>query len=189
MNKILAARQLVYDEFHRSAGPNFFFKAANEDSFVACYTSMFLIADTGESIDVHRRRDFSPDPLASYLEFWGVMQAVIIQQDAIGELHKAVVGNAPVAAAAGSAWRALRELRIQCAGHPANRSQGVPAPQRSFMGRMPRTYQRVQYETWDAHTQSRTHPIVNLGQMLDDYDVEASSLLISVLQAMKVQWP
>jgi len=188
VHQILAARQRIYDEFQRSAGPRFFFKAGNNDRFAAYYTSMFLIADTGESLMAHRQEDFSSDPYASYLEFWGVMQAIIIQQDSIRELHKAIIATSLVIPRP-SAWWQLRELRIQSAGHPANRSRGVRAPQRTFMGRMPRSYSHVQYELWDAHTGKTTHPTVDLGQILDNYDLQASGFLAGILQSMRAQWP
>jgi hypothetical protein len=189
MHQILAARDQIYDEFQRSAGPKYFFASAPEDQFVAYYTSMFLIADTGEAMLDHRKRDFSHDPYQSYLEFWGVMQAVVIQQDAIKELYKAMIEGRPPVLAPGSAWEQLRSLRIQCAGHPANRSLHVPAPQRSFMSRLPRSYARVTYETWDAHGRTRSHPVVDLGRIFDEYDVEASRLLTTILSAMKAKWP
>src|SRR5262249_21112169 len=107
---------------------------------------------------------------------------------AIRELHKAIVGSS-VVVSRGSAWHQLREFRILSAGHPANRSIGVPAPQRTFMGRTGRSYSSVQYELWNAQTGAVSHPVVDLGQMLDDYDVEASAILATILAAMQAQWP
>jgi hypothetical protein len=149
---------------------------------------MFLIQDTGETLLAHREKDFSKDAYESYLEFWGVMQATVIQQDAISELYKAIVGMPPKIPQ-GSAWRELREFRIISAGHPANRTSGLPAPQRSFMGRTGRDCARVQYEIWDAHTRTLKHPVVNLGQMLDRYDQQVEAVLMDVLRSMKAQWP
>jgi hypothetical protein len=188
MQHILAARDQIYNEFQRSAGPKHFFKTGQDDRYAAYYTSMFLIQDTAESLSVHRKQEFSRDPHISYLEFWGVMQAVIIQQNAIGELYRSVVATA-LNVPRPTPWSTLRDFRIQSAGHPANRTRGVPAAQRSFMGRMSRDYAHVQYELWDASTNRVTHPTVNLGQMLDEYDVQAAGVLADVLQSMKQQWP
>lgn len=57
------------------------------------------------------------------------------------------------------------------------------------MTRLHRTYASVRYETWDAHTGTRSHPVVDLGQMLDAYDLEASRVLTTVLNTMKAKWP
>src|SRR5208283_2330368 len=76
MNRILAVRSKIYDQFHGSkAGPEHFFKDENAEAFAAYYTSMYLIQDTGESVAAHMKRGFSSDPWSAYIEFWGVMQA------------------------------------------------------------------------------------------------------------------
>lgn len=189
MKQLLNVRTAVYDQFHRSsAGPAFFFRSENADAYAAYYTSMYLIQDTGEAVLTHMARGFAPDPLQAYLEFWGVMQAIDIQQDAIFQVHEAVVGGPPTIQS-GSAWAQLRDTRHLCAGHPAKRAHGVPAPQRTFMGRGFGTYDRIQYELWDASTGQTAHPVFNLRQMINRYDAEASAVLGGVLSAMKSRWP
>ncbi|HZS63679.1 MAG TPA: hypothetical protein VFA53_04175 [Xanthobacteraceae bacterium] len=185
MMQVLNVRTAIYDQFHgSSAGPAFFFRSENADAYAAYYTSMYLIQDTGEAVLTHMAKGFSPDPVQAYLEFWGVMQAIDIQQDAIFQ----VVGSVP-AIQSGSAWAQLRDTRHLCAGHPANRNHGVPAPQRTFMGRGFGSYDRIQYELWDASTGQITHPVFDLRQMIDHYDSEASTVLGGVLSAMKSKWP
>ena len=76
------------------------------------YTSKYLIQDTAKSIGVHMATGFSGKPHAAYIEFWGVMQALVIQQDAIVELHKSICEMAPVLAKA-SPWFDIRDLRQQ----------------------------------------------------------------------------
>lgn len=189
MNQLLAVRTAIYDHFHSSsAGSAFFFRPENADAYAAYYTSMYLMQDTGEAVLSHMARGFSPDPMQAYLEFWGVMQALDIQQDAIFQTHEAVVGSAPKIQT-GSAWAQLRDVRHLCAGHPANRRHGVPAPQRTFMGRSFGNYDRIQYELWDASAGQTTHPVFDLRQMIDGYDGEASAVLNDVLSAMKSKWP
>ena len=143
-----------------SAGPAYFFTSANAAPYAAYYTSMYLIQDTGEAILPDMHRGFSPDPMLAYIEFWGVMQAICIQQDAIFELHDAVVGTTPKIGPS-SHWAILRDVRNLCAGHPANRSHKVPT-QRAFMGRNFGTYSNITYEVWDARTQQPSHPTFNL---------------------------
>jgi hypothetical protein len=187
VNRILNVRSAIYDQFHGSSSAltNLSQRA---DDFAAYYTSMYLIQDTGEAVQKHMSSDFSSDPWSAYLEFWGVMQAIIIQQDAISELHRVVIGVLP-ANKPNSAWFQLREKRNICAGHPVRRTHGVPATQRAFMGRSFGNYNKIIYELWDASTQEPTHPSFNLRRMLDGYDKEASQFLSSVLVSMKAQWP
>jgi hypothetical protein len=189
MMQLLKIHTAIYDQFHgSSAGPAFFFRSENADAYAAYYTSMYLIQDTGEAVLTHMAGDFSPDPMQAYLEFWGVMQAIDIQQDAIFQMHEAVVGSTPKIQR-GTSWLQLRDIRHLCAGHPANRTHDVPAPQRTFMGRSFGNYDGIRYELWDASTGQTTHPVINLRQMIDRYDTEASAVLNGVLSAMKSKWP
>jgi len=113
------------------------------------------------------------------------MQAINIQQDAICELHEAVVGYRPANARIGPAWKELREKRILCAGHPANHSFRVPGTQRTYMGRRFGNYNRIHFSLWDAHTGKATHPSFNLRRLIEDYDKEACSILNAVLKKMR----
>jgi hypothetical protein len=188
MKKILTTRGQIYDQFHGSqAGPAHFFLNENADAYAAYYTSMYLIQDTGEAVWTHMEGDFSKDPMRGYLEFWGVMQAIEIQQDAIFQLHRAVVGDLPTISG-GSAWAKLRETRHLCAGHPANRTHGVLAPQRTF-GRSFGNYSQIRDELWDARSGKTTHPVFDLRKMIVDYDTEGSGILGDVLTIMKSRWP
>lgn len=187
--KLLDVRSEIYDQFHGSSiGPGYFFLPENADSYAAYYTSMYLIQDTGESVMTHMDKGFSSNAMSAYLEFWGVMQAISIQQDAICELHKAVIGSVPSVQSSWS-WSKLRETRHRLAGHPAKRTHGVPGTQRAFMGRSFGSYEDIQYELWDASTGQTTHPTINLRQMIIDYDKEANIILSNVLSDMKSRWP
>jgi hypothetical protein len=188
VDTVLKIRSAIYDQFHRSsAGPDYFFKNAHADEYAAYYTSMYLIQDTGEAVWTHMRRGFSADPMAAYLEFWGVMQAVVIQQDAIKELYNAIVGSFPDTTTL--SWQAIRDMRNLCAGHPAKRSVGVPKTQRAFMGRDFGDYPNIQYELWEDGSARPTHPSFNLHQMIENYEPEAAQMLGGVLAALKTRWP
>ena len=67
-------------------------------------------------------RGFSSDPWLAYIEFWGVMQAIFIQQDAIKEIYEAVIGS-KLQISKQSGWWKVREIRNLCAGHPGKTRQ------------------------------------------------------------------
>lgn len=183
MDKLLAVLSKISERFQRSnAGPEHFFK--DKEANAAYYTSMFLIQDTGESVACHMKRGFSSVPSSAYIEFWGVMQAIFIQQDAICELHKAIVGPPPQIQK-GPNWSAIRDIRNTCAGHPAHSN----ATQRTFLGRRFGTYAGITYELWDAKTQQSTYPTFNLAAMIKAYDAEAAIILNTVFDALKTKWP
>lgn len=190
MEKTLEARSNIYDHFHHSnAGPDHFFKDDNREAYAAYYTAMYLIQDTGESVYSHMKRGFSSDPMLAYVEFWGVMQAIEIQQDAIKELYGAVVGERLIITNE-SHWAKVRNIRNLCAGHPAKRDRGVRAIQRTFMSRSFGDYNRIQYELWDASAPELTsHPAFNFAAMINAYDAEAASVLNKLLSNMASRWP
>jgi hypothetical protein len=189
MDHILAVHSKIYDQFHGSkAYDDHFSKKECAAEYAAYYTSMYLIQDTGESVSMHMKRGFLSN-LVSYIEFWGIMQAIIIQQDAIKELHEAVIGPKPtIRPESESAWMKIRNLRNLCAGHPAKRTKRVPTVHRTFMGRSFGNYDGLRYELWDAHTKQRSYPIVNLRAMIQRYDTEAAEILNNVLRELETKW-
>jgi hypothetical protein len=158
----------------------------SDDAFAAFYTSKYLIQDTAEAVAAHLGRGFSKDPMAAYLEFWGVMQAIVIQPEAVCELYWSVLGEIPATQSAPS-WGALKDLRNRCAGHPAKKTKknAKGASMRSFMGRGRWTYERVMYEQYDSATGELTHPTFDLKALIQSYDAEAASVLGTVLAEMK----
>ncbi len=190
MDQILAIRSNIYDQFHGSeAGPKHFFKDGHAAEFAAYYTAMYLIQDTGESVWAHMKRGFSSDPHLAYIEFWGVMQAIFIQQDAIKELYEVVTGSKPQIAKT-SDWMKIRDIRNLCGGHPSKRTQGVPATQRAFMGRHFGQYNNIQYELWDALAPRQpSHPVFNLSAMIKAYDAQGAQILHTVFCELAKKWP
>jgi hypothetical protein len=60
MDRILAVRSNIYDQFHGSdAGHEYFFKDEHAEAYATYYTAMYLIQDTGESVKSHMERGFS----------------------------------------------------------------------------------------------------------------------------------
>ena len=199
MNQLLETRQKIYDYFHSNdACQEFFFNNAREERYAAYYTSMYLISNTAESLWVHRQKGFSEDPHEAYIEFWGVMQAIIIQQDSIGELYWAI-NNQKLNWNDLKAWKKIRELRHICAGHPAKKDRPANKPlKRTFMGRSFGDYSSFHYEQWEMPASTKkennplenvSHPEIELGNLIDEYSGEATNKLIDILDSMKKQWP
>jgi len=186
MDKIQELRTRIYDQFQNStAGWNHFFLEENRDVYAAYYTSMYLVQDTAEALYAHMAQGFSSNPMTAYIEFWGVMQATFIQQDAISELHLAIVGSKLVVGKS-TPWQQLREARNLCAGHPANKANGA---QRTFMGRSFGNYKAIKYEMYDVKMRTTSHPSFNLSAIIEAYDTQAGAILENVLIAMKTRWP
>ena len=185
MDSIGTACNKIYDFFH---GNNACFGeiTSNDNRFAAYYNSMYLLQDSTESLRVHRKRGFSGDPHLGYIEFWGVMQAVTIQQDAIREVHKAITGEYPDTKSLPK-WNEVRDFRHILVGHPAKRDRGSPLS-RTFMGRDFGNYDAINFEKYEQGVGTSNHEI-NLGDLLDEYDQEAGAKLLDVLQFMQGRWP
>jgi hypothetical protein len=183
MQQVLTGRSAIDCQLQNSGAS----RKLQGDDYATCTTSMSLIQDTGEAIEAHLGADFSNEQMRAYLEFWGVMQAIFVQQDAIVELHRVIAGARPILPP-GSAWAGLRDIRNTCAGQPANGFKAGPAAQRTFMGRSFGKYERITYELWEAGGRVR-HPTFNLRRMIHDYDNEAGQILDNVLVTMRLRWP
>lgn len=189
MEATLDRREEIYNYFHASqACQQYFYDPTHKADYVAYYNSMYLLHDTMECLWWHRHQGFSKEPMHAYIEFWGIMQAVFIQQDSIREIFELVTGT-KLHTKNLSAWSDIRELRNICAGHPARKDKpNTKLLTRSFMGRMFGDYNLLKYEKWEKGG-GTTYPEVKLGALLDAYVAEAESKLADVLTAMRKRWP
>jgi len=189
MRQVSEVRDRIYSFYHGNATcRSYFDDQLHESEYVAYYNSMYLLQDTCESLWHHRDKGFSNRSRVAYIEFWGVMQAVIIQQDAACELVWSLTAARP-SWDIGSSALELRSLRNTCSGHPAlkDRPKGHPIS-RSFMARNFGDYYSISYELWQQG-EGTTHPTVPLGALLDSYEGEAARLLDSALLAASGRWP
>jgi hypothetical protein len=203
MESILAVRAQIKEHYDQSTACEAYFQK-HEKEYVAFYTSMYLIQDSTESLIAHRARGFSQSlqanpergylhgSLVAYIEFWGVMQALIIQQDSIAELYKIISTKSltPYYVDGQSTrlpWTRIREFRDECAGHPARSDRHKPLT-RIFIGRGLITYEELCYEKWQ-NGQSSTYPTVSLDNLLVDYVADAAKVLKETLGSMMKRWP
>ena len=125
------------------------------------------------------------------------MQAIIIQQDSICELYKAVT-ESELDISDLTSWKELRFLRNTCAGHPAKRDRPKNKPlTKTFMGRNFGGYSKFTYEQWEklsnksssrSPLENISHPQIKLGELIDSYEKEAAKKLEEILNFMKNKW-
>jgi hypothetical protein len=190
LKELLVIREDIYTHFQESRGCDDFFivDEANQDKYAAYYTSMYLLQDTTESLIHHRVTGFSTNCFKGYIEFWGVMQALIIQQDALKALFAAIHEDDdwPLEP---EPWKEIRSLRNLCAGHPAHQARKGEKAKRTFMGREFGTYDAVTFELWDEATKKISHVTFDLSALIDRYAEEAKYRLEDILKEMKRRWP
>jgi len=189
MNKIIDIRNKIREYFESNENCQAFFLADPQaEKYAGYYTSMYLIQDTAESLDAHRIKDFSSCPFQAYIEFWGVMQALIIQQDSISELYEAVTSKS-LDINKLTFWKEIRKLRNVCAGHPARKDRPKTDPMsRTFLGRNFGGYSLISYEQWiKGGTQQFVK--VELGKLIDNYAIDAKIALVEIFDFFEKQWP
>lgn len=155
------------------------------DRYFAFCAAKDWLQDTGEAILTHRKIGFCHQPLQSYIEFWGIMQGLFVQQDAIKELSYAVTGRRlKNDYSTGHAWRELRDLRNLVVGHPTNKMLGE-VKGRTVIGRQSMTYHRISIVMYSpaGETKART---INLGELIDNYDDEAGALMKNLFSSLQV---
>jgi len=189
---VLKARDEMSDYWHKHENRVLWGKhptctfASNEQFQAFCVAKDWL-QDTCEAILAHRARGFCVDPLQGYIEFLGVMQASFVQQDAINELHYALIGTriSKLDLAKMPAQQELRELRNLTAGHPTNKSVGESRTKRISIRRQAMSYECIAYVERSSKVSS--HKTMNLGQLLDNYDKEAATMMQSLFEQLKRQ--
>jgi len=185
MKKILEEREKLSAIWHShqsvwSEISNFTFHS--DDRYLAFCASKDWIQDTAETLLRHREVGFSNEPTKSYLEFWGVLQAIFVLQDAIQEMHYSLTGKSRLPnefTDGGRIWHRLRNLRNDAVGHPTRR--GRSPVKRCVTGRQPKSYLSITLTFYEVG--SVWNENLRLGQLLDDFDLEASAML-STLSGM-----
>lgn len=181
-NQVLSIRDEISERWHSQGiyyGSDSNFGFSTRDRYIAFCVAKDWLQDTGEALMTHRRRGFCDDPHLAYLEFWGVLQAVAVQQDAIGELHYAVTGDKlPGSVIRQPAWGKVRNLRHLAVGHPTRRGRGCDGRLRSVSGRQPKSYDLVELSVY-GNADSKIDRIA-LGQMIDAYDSEAAEIMVEL---------
>lgn len=163
----------------------------SEDQYLAFCIAKDWLQDTGEALLRHRKRGFSKDPLIAYIEFWGVLQAVFIQQDALAEMQYAFLGQRQLKKEVlnGPAWRKIRELRNLVSGHPAFKDRGHPSDVSSLTSRERKSYSSIQLKTLHrggcGPQRGSEWSEINLGKLINEYDAEATPVLFSFLEQLR----
>jgi hypothetical protein len=190
MKSISEKRSVIYDHFHSSEScSKYFFDKAHGDEYAKYYTAMYLLQDSTEALMSHREVGFSKDPLLAYIELWGVLQAVVIQQDSITNIVQVLGQIQPPDHPPGTKWHEIRRLRVLCAGHPSETGPRGGPYERAFAGRSFGGYDQITIEVWSEKKQTTEHRAIRLGKLLDDYAREAIQCLDLAVQELPKKWP
>lgn len=171
MKAVLEVREKIYNHIQNCSHCQWHDRASH-DEFISYCVAKDTIQDTAEALSAHRSEGFSDDIYKRYIEYYGILQAVYMQQDAIKVLHNLFLGKDPGNSDKDN-WNQLRDLRNDTVGHPVER--------RNFLNRLFIGYDRVKYHWWPKGKHSPKFSDVNLAKLIDGYEQEAESVLGTIL--------
>ncbi len=120
----------------------------------------------------------------TYLRFYGMFQAVILQQDALDAINEALVGSAE-AHLKKTSWTKIRDLRNLAVGHPTDKKNGVPGKRmRSFVARVTITARSFLVLTYDEVQEKPVTEVVAFGTIYDKYKDEAVAYAHQILHSV-----
>jgi hypothetical protein len=167
MEAVLVAREKIYDHIQNQSVCHWSDRATHDQYVTYCVTKDTIL-DTAETLLVHRKKGFVKDIYERYIEYYGVLQAVYMQQDAICALHRLFV-KTELELSDMSNWKQVRELRNLTVGHPVGRKR--------FLSRNVISYDRVNYLWWPKGNRFPKSENVSLATVIDDYAAEAAVVL------------
>lgn len=181
MNETLTAREKIYDHIDDFTTCGWHSKCTPDEFEVYCI-GKDTIQDTAEALWAHRAEGFVADVYRRYVAYYGVLQAVYMQQDAIQALFKLFMAPQELDFKGLPNWRELRGLRNDTIGHPVGRRKRLS---RNDIG-----YDGVSY-MWCPGTEvsSWKSKNVNLAKLLDAYDSEAAGVLESIARQLEIDCP
>lgn len=184
--RVMQVRDEISSLWHRTMPtwhkqPNSGFNSL--DHYMAFCVAKDWLQDAGEALLVHRTRGFSANHYQAYIELWGILQALFVQQDATKQMYYAVelswVNPEKI-----TAWDTLRDLRNLVGGHPTKQGRS-PVVRRSVTPRATMTYSNIGVMVYEqGHCRSEQ---LRLGDMIDAYDDEAAAYLQQVLEKLQAQ--
>jgi len=161
-----------------------YFTFTSKENYEAFCVAKDLIQDSGEALLAHRKTGFSASASLAYIEFWGVLQAIFIQQGAIKEMWK-LFDLKPKELPVPPAWEDVRVLRNLAAGHPVAEKHSGNGLRRSVTSRTQKSYSEIKLTVFSESDER--HQVVNLGAKIDCYDAAAALIMAQIFDKLRQQ--
>ena len=181
MNKILDEYNRIYDHIQDISSCGWHDCCSHRDFERYCIAKD-TVQDTAEALMSHREQGFTVNVYRRYVEYYGVLQAIYMQQDAITALFELFMVPDKIDYSVLPNWQTLRDLRNDTAGHPVGNLKRLNRNQMD--------YDCVNYlwcpkdkpSSWKSEN-------INLGAVLDSYDCEAGGVLKSIFARLVAECP
>ncbi len=168
----------LYERYFRDYGDEWNTLAVALDTLGDSCSALIHFEDVGIGNTIDER----------YLRFYGLFQAIILQQDAIKHLYWLFVGR-KLSSPPTSAWMKLRDLRNMVAGHPIDKD-GDPAEGklRIFVSQRTITSNGFTLLICEQKTGKTRSQQVDFRTSYEAYKIEALAYLSDIENAQIAKW-
>ena len=178
MQKIISVRKKIYDHVFDSEVNCQWSSTATYKDYETFCIAKDTIQDTAEALLTHREKGFVTGVCRrlKYIEYYGVLQAIFMQQDSIQALQCILGKGGKLNLSDYPNWEKIRKMRNITVGHPVEN-----------MKRLNRN--QISYNDVSYTTMKQDEPVesvhIDLAELIDAYENEASQILSSILINMQ----
>ena len=159
----------------------------DKDSSITFCVTKDLLQDTHEALMAIFESESDQRAPAAYVLFWGILQTVAIQQDALSEMYLSIYGQEPRNFWNNSRWSKVRQIRRQLAGHPA-KADRKDLRTRCSIARGFLSPTSAYVEKWNIDNAECNHELIALKPIIQAYYQVAVQMLSSIHEKMYEHW-
>lgn len=139
-------------------------------------SSMDIIEDSILAIKYYIKNGLGKEVGEKYLKLYGLLQSVIIQQDAIEEMYKLVGITNP---SKKEGFSQIRQVRIRIAGHPSSSGHGFFC---SFLSRCSFDDKELTLITYNVQQDKDGVEYINISKLLEEHFTEINEKLDELIK-------
>lgn len=188
MRNISTITQQIRDCVNRSNLYDRYFKDHLDEWNILC-VAMDTLEDSCLAIGYYEASGIGEEDGEKYLKLYGLLQAIILQQDSIRWLHKVLLGY-DLKPSSDSAWTEIRYIRNLTIGHPIEKIEKKrrAGTKRCFISRVTIRTSGFELLVWNSREEQNEFKDVNFERMYKDYKSEVMENLENIAQGQIKRW-
>ena len=163
-----------------------YFDDRPDDEWKALCVSMNILGDTCLALEYYEASGIGDDYGEKYLKLYGVLQAIILQQDSICQIYRIFLGSV-LQPGSDPAWKRIRNLRNLTVRHPVEKND-KNGNKRCFISRVSIENDSFQVMIWNKDKEQKEFEDINLTTLYEEYKTGTVEYLKSIYQAQIKKW-
>lgn len=147
--------------------------------------AMDVLEDTALALDNYEIQGIGNDDGEKYLRLYGILQAIVLQEDSIRHLYK-IFTEQTLKPDMSTAWQKIREVRNLSVGHPVEADFNK---KHCFISRVSINPSGFRMCFWDKENQENEFQDIGLQTLYEDYKSEAVTYLQFAYEEERSKWP